>query len=370
MPALLGRQLTDTERELRAVLARIPTDRLRRSTPYFDAGVAGSRNEVYAAALSLVDVPVRAEWQRHLCAHLIEKPEFLAYLARPGQFSEGDLLRICRALMEIDKMLDVKLAHAVRLLDCRGHGPDSEAIVRLLGVLDRISPGRRVVMSLFHLTREACPAATSKVALFLGKRGQDPAWMDRQMESTNPRVRANTIESLWGAKNSHARTMLRAALLDQHNRVVGNALFGLHLLGDPSVPGTARKILRCADPRFRATAAWVMGRIAKPEFRNDLTAALGDEDENVRSSAIRALAFLRPPEPRDSEAAMADPHKASARIAKTAADSEPPVLAEQPDARNPAPEEAASFDEPEVGDPGGDSDSLAPSRRFIPLAQR
>lgn len=108
-------------------------------------------------------------------------------------------------------MVDVKLANAVRLLHDRNRVSDGEAVVRLLGVLDRISPGRRVIMSLLHLLRDAHPAAASKAALFLGKRLQNPAWVGRQMASRDPRVRANIIESVWGVNNSNVRECLHEA---------------------------------------------------------------------------------------------------------------------------------------------------------------
>ena len=112
------------------------------------------------------------------------------------------------------------------------------------------------------------------------------------MTSSDPRVRANSIESIWGGGNSNARRCLINALRDGHPLVPGNALMGLHLLGDRPV----RSMLQHEKPGFRVTAAWVMGKIGAPEFRGDLKRALLDPNAHVRSSAARAMKLL-PPEP-------------------------------------------------------------------------
>jgi hypothetical protein len=364
MTTLLGRQLTGSEQKLQAALARLPADMLRRSR-HTDHGALAMRDEYYAPALSLVEVPITSEWQRELCAYLIAQPGFLTYLAQPDTFSEFDSSRICRVLIEVDDMVDVKLANAMRSLHDRNHGADAETIVRLLGVLDRISPGRRVIMSIIHLLREAHPAAASKAALFLGKRVQNPEWVERQMTSSDPRVRANVIESIWGVDNSKARKSLNAALKDDHNRVVGNALIGLHLLRDPSVAGKVRTMLRHSDPKFRATGAWVMGKVAAPEFRTDLNAAANDESEQVRDSAVRALEFLPPVEPEVSVTLAMDSITENRDTANIAPELEPATR--ENDESQVTLEPAVMADGPEDAKPEDDFSYLMPSRAAIPF---
>jgi hypothetical protein len=293
VPTLLGRDLTPAEQKLQEALAQRPAEILAPNAAFAEMAI---RPEFYPAILSLIEVPVPPGWPRNLCGRLTERPDFLAYLADPAQFGEPDLTRICRVLAEIDDTVDLKLAKAMRSLHDRNQGSDAESVVRLLGVLDHISPGRRLVMSLIHLLRATQPAAASKAALLLGKRMQNPEWVDRQMTSSDPRVRANSVESIWGGGNSDARKCLTDALRDGHNRVAGNALVGLHLLGDPSVPTLVRSMLQHENPGFRATAAWVMGKIGAQEFRHDLKRALLDPNAHVRNSAGLALKLL-PPEP-------------------------------------------------------------------------
>ena len=60
------------------------------------------------------------------------------------------------------------------------------------------------------------------------------ALIERQMRSSDPRVRANAIEALWHSKTSDAKELFTTAAADPHHRVVANALVGLHFQGDNS----------------------------------------------------------------------------------------------------------------------------------------
>ena len=355
MTTLLGRPLTDAESRWRSALAHVPLETLKRTVEHAGTPAFEARADFYAAALSLMEMPVASGWQHRLCQHLLLQPEFLAYVGEPGRFSDCDLPRIFQTLAEVDQRVDVKVANAMRWLHERNEGSDGETVVRLLGVLDRISPGRRIVMSIIHLLRAPQPGAASKAALFLGKRIQNPNWVDRQMASPDARVRANIIESVWGVHNANLRKCLREALSDEHNRVVGNALLGLHLLGDTSVAGQLRTMLRHSQPKFRATAAWVMGKTGAPEFRCDLNDALHDEHEMVRNSALRALALL-PAEPPAPETVAVQSLVAAAEAAM------PPALP----AASPAPvSPAAGTELPEPEEPHAN-----PARTFIPFLKR
>jgi hypothetical protein len=58
--------------------------------------------------------------------------------------------------------------------------------------------------------------------------------MSVQLESQDPRIRANVVEQPWGVDAPFARKCMREALNDENNRVAGNALLGLHLLREPN----------------------------------------------------------------------------------------------------------------------------------------
>jgi HEAT repeat protein len=82
-------------------------------------------------------------------------------------------------------------------------------------------------------------------------------------------------------------------LEDENNRVVGNALMGLHLLGEQRVTELVKEMLQDPRPQFRWTAAWVMGQIGSPDFFECLVQARADSNSGVRKAAGRALVAIR-----------------------------------------------------------------------------
>jgi HEAT repeat protein len=127
----------------------------------------------------------------------------------------------------------------------------------------------------------------------MGRRLSNNDWVERHLASPDPRVRASVVEALWGTDTFFARKSMWRCLKDQNNRVAGNALMGLHLLGEQRVIALVKEMLR--DPReaFRWTAAWVMGQIAIPDFFECLVQARTDSSPGVRRAAGRALVALR-----------------------------------------------------------------------------
>jgi HEAT repeat protein len=111
------------------------------------------------------------------------------------------------------------------------------------------------------------------------------------MADPDARVRANFVEGLWnGAATDHHRRLFRRALEDSNHRVVGNALVGLHRLGEHrDVVKQVSKMARRPEAAFRATAAWVMGRSGEELYASVLRHMVRDPDLQVRRSALRSL---------------------------------------------------------------------------------
>ena len=74
--------------------------------------------------------------------------------------------------------------------------------------------------------------------------------------------------------------------------MVGNALLGLHLIKDSTVPERLEAMLEHTEPAFRATAAWVMGKTGDRRYIELLTRLTADENQKVREVAEGALASL------------------------------------------------------------------------------
>ncbi len=287
MATLLARPLDKVEQMLQDSLTRILpkvthmafTETLWRSLGLTHPG------PYFAAFLSLIQLPPASRSELVLCRYLLAIREFYVYLAAPTTFDRPALLGVCRVFMRIEPRFDVRLISALAEDD----SVIQEVFVRMLSVLDEISPGGRLTMTLARVQRDAEPRVASKLAIMMGRRVFNPVWVRTQLSSKNPRTRANVLETLWRVDTPEARKWLLAALADSNNRVVGNALLGLHLLKDDQVESRIQALARHLDPAFRATAAWLIGEVGETRYCPLLTVAMLDSESTVRHAAERAL---------------------------------------------------------------------------------
>jgi hypothetical protein len=264
----------------------------------------------FAAALALLEAEKDPVARRRLYTTLLDYPQFLRQLIRPDRFSHAELLEVCRSLTSCDPHLDVRLARLISGRDWDSEILDSDTVVHVLDLLNEISPGPRLIQILNHLTQNSDPRTAAKATLLMARRIQNHDWIERHLGSGDPRLRATVLEALWGIDTSSARRTLRAGLNEENNRAVGNALVGLHLLGEPGVGALAEQMLQDTRPLFRSTGAWVMGRIGASHFVNPLQRALADCEPGVRHAARRALKEIRkltmpvsaPPQPPEESA--------------------------------------------------------------------
>ena len=165
---------------------------------------------------------------------------------------------------------------------------------RALDVLDEASEGRRIVPILGHLVDHPLPTLSAKATLVVGRRVQSVAWAKRFLsKDRNPRDRANAIEALWGVDNSEAVGMMLDHTADKNNRVTGNAVFGLHVLGVPGAEIRAVQMARRNEPDFRWTSAWLMAQFKRQEDIEVLKRMIKDENPGVRRAALKALVGIR-----------------------------------------------------------------------------
>ena len=286
--------------------------------------VAARAPELFlAAALSLLDLQSDPVVRQSLLAHVLECPEFLTQLVHPDRFSRERLVSICRYLMKIDTVFDVRLARLTPQRNQEFCPLDPPGVVYLLDVLDEISPGSRLALTLSHLTRYPDQHIAAKATLLIGRRLSNNAWVERHLSSPDPRVRASVVEALWGINTFAARKNLWRCMKDENNRVVGNALMGLHLLGEQRVSALVKEMLRDAREEFRWTAAWVMGQIGSQGFFKDLVDAREDRSAGVRKAVGRALVAIR-------QVTIAREKEAAKTAAATAAEEAKPTRSHCP----------------------------------------
>lgn len=169
--------------------------------------------------------------------------------------------------------------------------------------------------------------------MLIGRRLRNPHWVRGQLESPDPRLRADIVEPLWGLHTPPARECMREALQDENNRVAGNALMGLHLLQEPNTARLVEQMLSDARLKFRRTAAWLM-EVSPTRFLDHLLRAAADEDPGVRQTAAAALAVLRKgEEPAQAESVLSPkpPEVLAPELAAAPLEEKPPeALATSP----------------------------------------
>ncbi len=261
------------------------------------------------AVAMLLTAPETAGY-RYLALLLVRQPALFHALSNPSLFTRDQAVTLARKLMNVEPSLDVLLAR--QLPNRSSTNPESltgAAAERALDVLDEISPGRRLVPILSHLTRYPDRNISSKSTMLVGKRLQNDQFARRLIaEGVDPRVRANAIEAVWGMSSPEIVALFRDCLQDQHNRVVANALFGLFLAGQEDISALVKQFAKDAKSSFRMSSAWTMGKIGDPEFVPFLTALIRDDHPGVRRAALRSLQMIRhlekaknAPEPTEEE---------------------------------------------------------------------
>ncbi|MGA2434903.1 MAG: HEAT repeat domain-containing protein [Bryobacteraceae bacterium] len=212
-------------------------------------------------------------------------------------------IQIARDLMKTDPLLDTKLARRFsQLAGEEASKMETEVAERILTVLGAISDGTRILPMLVQVLRHPDTRLRSKAALLVGRTNKSGQWTDRLLNEPDARVRANTIEALWGMDSPGARALFWEATKDPNNRVVGNALLGLHQLGDNATIPRLLALTASQDPLFRATAAWVMGETEDPRFLPALGQMIREPNSIARHCVFDAIAKIKRAVTRAAEA--------------------------------------------------------------------
>jgi hypothetical protein len=167
----------------------------------------------------------------------------------------------------------------------------ADATIKLLEILDRISDCSRVQLTLLRLSGSPDPRVQSKAAILLGRGTLNVKLIGVQLMSPDARVRANAIESAWSIKD--LKLVLRKALADPDNRVVGNAFLALYNLGDTEIFPDLIKMAHHESEAFQITALWVMGKTEDARFGDTLRSFVQTAKGKVRWMALRSLAQLK-----------------------------------------------------------------------------
>ena len=268
----------------------------------------------FTVAAKHLESGVESPAHKFLALVIIRLESFFEHLANPARCSCASAVCLFRRLLAVNSSLDFKLARMLPGREDsdpantrRGPSLTGPSMTRAMDILDQTSPGLRLMSVIRHLPNHADERVSTKGALFVGRRVNNPSWTARQLAQENPRLRANAVEASWGKKSEEALQILRDCTGDASPRVAGNGLIGLFMAGCPEVVDRALAMSESAEPRLRSTAAWAMGKIGNPVFVGRLTALLRDENPQVRSTAVRSLVEVGRNERKRAPAVVIEP---------------------------------------------------------------
>lgn len=253
-------------------------------------------DEFVVSAMRYLDTADESDAHRFLATMLLRQPATFDQIADPALRSKPQAARLLKRFLTVDPSFDVRFARCLPDRTGANHltAFDSVRSERALDVLDETSRGRRLLPILGHLPNSSNSRLSSRAVLFIGRRVMSPAWVEKQLQQlADPRARANAVEGIWGLNSQAAKELLAWCTEDGCNRVVGNALIGLSIAGEPGVPEEINRLSLHAEDPFRSTAAWAMGKLGDAAFLDALEKLARDASASVRSTALRAMVGIR-----------------------------------------------------------------------------
>jgi len=226
------------------------------------------------------------EAARFLATLLCSDGRMAAKLCDPAA-SLDESVSVAKALSQHEPRFDAQFARTL-LNDSQ---MSEAARERGLAVLEKLGNSGRLIPILIQFLRDPDHRIQSKAALMFGRIMSTRGIVDRLMRDEDARVRANFVEGLWNCTaHNECLRLFRHVLEDPNHRVVGNAVVGLHRLGEHrDVIRHLGKMARRPEAVFRAAAAWVMGQTAEERYAGVLRHMVRDPDPLVRQNALRSL---------------------------------------------------------------------------------
>ena len=222
----------------------------------------------------------------------------LKNLCDPALFTKQESIALGKRMSRVEPLFDMKLARMLLSGDGKeaggepGQAVQSQAGMRLLEVMAEVSDRGRSLL-LAQLLHHSNPQVRSKAALLVGKSTQDAKWVSQRMNEPDSRIRANALEALWGLDSEDCRQVFLEALDDPANRVVGNGVLGLYLLGVPTALASILTMISHPEDGFRKTGIWLMGETGDLRFLHVLARLMKDCEPALRPYVFRSFAKLK-----------------------------------------------------------------------------
>lgn len=231
---------------------------------------------------------------QQLVSLLVSNGMLMRALCNPD-LSRDEALALGRAARRVDPMIEVVLARS--LVESPGAssltpgGVQGTDPVKIMDVLCELADSGRIMPYLMRMMRHPNPHLRTKAIKMIGRGSLSAKWVMGKLSDSDPMVRANAIESMWGMDTPEARALLSFAANDGNPRVLANSLLGQYYLGEASALTDLIKLASNESAAFRASAAWVMGETGDPRFSEALRQLISDP--SVRKRAFAALGQLK-----------------------------------------------------------------------------
>jgi HEAT repeat protein len=210
----------------------------------------------------------------------------------PRLGSPDDSIRTARDIAEKRRAYDIEIFRYVsdQLTATR---VNLDVIERGLEVLDAIAPRARLQAVLRAALAHDDGRVRSKAAVVVGRMVADIPLLKRLLADGDSRVRANTLEAVWGTKGEEVEKLFARALADPHHRVVANAAYGLYSIDPEKYFPKVTGLIRHAAAGHRTAGAWLLGKLGNPDHLPLLKPLLLERNSGVRAAAFRSLKILR-----------------------------------------------------------------------------
>jgi len=234
----------------------------------------------------------------YLLALLHSQNLLLKRLCDPALFTKQESISLAKRMSRVEPLFDMKLAKMLLATEAEPGADEAQqqaqnrAGMRLLEIMAEASDRGRSLL-LAQLLHHPNPQVRSKAALLVGKSTKDPKWVSQRMNESDSRIRANAIEALWGMESEDCRQIFLDALNDPANRVVGNGVLGLYLLGATEAIGSILTMLAHSDDGFRRTGFWLVGESGDLRFLPVLARMIREATPALRPFVFRAFAKLK-----------------------------------------------------------------------------
>jgi HEAT repeat protein len=214
-------------------------------------------------------------------------------LCDPRRCSGSEAIRIAKIRSRGDASYEAQITDFLNTQWAAGT-VDVPAIERAIEILGAIAPPARLfgVLRIAMSQHDSC--VRSKSALALATRTDSLPVLNKLLTDANARVRANTIEALWGRRIPGLAELFQRALTDGNHRVAINAAYALYLLDPVKHLSHVESFVNDPRTRFRMAAAWLVRKIGNPGHLSLLKTLVRDQSADVRRAAFQTLAVLRP----------------------------------------------------------------------------